>query len=279
MGRNTAGKMKNRKVGLGGRVGVRTTMKRRKKQVDGPTERAAENSVEDQGPKALVSRVHIVDDDPVIRRLLGGIVEAGGWRAEVHDSAEGFLAAFRADWPGCVLLDMRMPGMNGLDCLREMKKRETLLPVIMVTAHADVELAVQAMKDGALDFLEKPVAVPRVLEVVRGAVERSLAEFGVRRIRAKREVRLASLTPRERQVLDRIARGEINKSVAKRLGISEKTVEVHRARVMSKLDAKSLAELIRIVRGEEFSDPAPAGSDSTAAVVLPLRAKAAPGEG
>jgi FixJ family two-component response regulator len=118
-----------------------------------------------------------------------------------------------------------------------------------------------------------------VLEVVRGAIERSLAAYGERRTRAKRERRLATLTPRERQVLDRIVRGEINKSVAKRLGISEKTVEVHRARVMSKLDAKSLADLIRIVRGEELSDPDPAGSNGPAAVVLPLRAKTAPGEG
>lgn len=254
-------------------------MPRQNHRVGVQAEKAGETGQEDRGPEAVVTTVYVVDDDPVVRRLLRGIVEAVGWRAEVHESAEKFLAAFPTDGPGCVLLDMRMPGMSGLDCLREMTRRETLLPVIMVTGHGDVELAVQAMKDGALDFLEKPVAAPRVLEVVRGAIERSLAAYGERRDRAKRERRLASLTPRERQVLDRIVRGEINKSVAKRLGISEKTVEVHRARVMSKLDAKSLADLIRIVRGEDVSDPDPAVSDGTAAVVLPLRAKIAPGEG
>ncbi len=251
----------------------------RKKQDDDPPGGISETTPENRDPEAFVSKVHIVDDDPTIRRLLRGIVEAGDWRAEVYESAERFLAAFRVDWPGCVLLDMRMPGMSGLDCLREMKKREILPPVIMVTGHADVELAVQAMKDGALDFLEKPVSVPRVLEVVRGAVERSMAEFGMRRNRAKLKRRLATLTPRERQVLDRIVRGEINKAVAKRLGISEKTIEVHRARVMSKLDAKSLADLIRIVRGEEFSDSEAADANRVVAEVLPLQAKAVSGAG
>lgn len=251
----------------------------RKKPAGEPVERSGETISDSQIPETFVPRIRVVDDDPAIRKLLKGIVEAGGWRAEVYESAERFLAGFRVDQPGCVLLDMRMPGMSGLDCLREIKKHQALVPVIMVTGHADVELAVQAMKDGALDFLEKPVTVSRVLDVVRGAVERSVAEFGVRRTRAKLERRLATLTPRERQVLDRIVRGEINKAVAKRLGISEKTVEVHRARVMRKLDAKSLADLIRIARGEDLSEAAPADADRPAAEVLPLRAKTVPGEG
>ena len=249
-------------------------MGRRKIPSDVTTTSAGTNFPDDFGPHAHVPRVHIVDDDPVLRRLLKGIVEAGGWRVEVHESAEIFLAARLVDGPGCVLLDMRMPGMNGLECMGEMKRRAIHLPTIMVTGHADVDLAVQAMKDGALDFLEKPVVVPRVLEVVRIAIVRSEHEFEERQNRAERERSLAFLTQRERQVLDRIVLGEINKSVAKRLGISEKTVEVHRARVMNKLGAKSLADLIRIARSNEVASN-PADLDQTLAVVVPLRGKAA----
>ena len=249
-------------------------MPRKKQLLDEPANRTDEPGTEDRGPKALVTRVHIVDDDPVIRKLLGGIVEAGGWQAEVHVSADRFLAAYRVDGPGCVLLDMRMPGMNGLDCLREIKRRDSLLTIVMVTAHGEVEFAVRAMKDGALDFLEKPITAQRVLEAVRLALERSWEAYGERRARLQRERSLARLTPRERQVLDRIVCGEINKAVAKRLGISEKTVEVHRSRVMRKLDAKSLADLIRIVRGEKISETDAAGSDASA-VILPLKARAA----
>ena len=225
---------------------------------------------------ALRPAVHIVDDDPLICKVLVAIVESGGWHASVHGSAESFLADHRDAGPGCVLLDMRMPGMNGLDCLRELKKRDSAYPVVMVTAHADVELAVRAMKDGALDFLEKPVTAARVLEIVGRAIGLSQAEHGTRENRAKTTRLLAALTPRERQVLNRITRGEINKAVAKHLGISEKTVEVHRARVMSKLNAKSLADLIRIVRGEEpgESEPTPSKSDSPLAELVPLRTAA-----
>lgn len=166
--------------------------------------------------------------------------------------------------------------MRGLECLRELKLREAFLPMIMVTAHGDVALAVQAMKDGALDFLEKPITAPQVLKAARLALDWSLAEFGKRRNRADRERRLARLTPRERQVLDRVVLSEINKRVAKRLGISEKTVEVHRARVMSKLGAKSLADLIRIVRGEEHPESDPADTDRTASVVRLPRVKSSP---
>ncbi len=216
--------------------------------------------------------VHIVDDDPLICKVLVAIVEAGGWHAEVFDSAEHFLADDHNGRPGCVLLDMRMPGMNGLDCLRELKKRKTALPVVMVTGHADVELAVKAMKEGALDFFEKPVTAARVLEVVRHAIDLSLVEHGLRANRARTERLLSALTPRERQVLEHISRGEINKAVARHLGISEKTVEVHRARVMTKLNAKSLADLIRIVQGEgpTGEETSPPGAAKPVAEVVPF---------
>lgn len=217
--------------------------------------------------------VYIVDDDPLICKALTAIVSPVGCQIVIHGSAESFLADRHEEGPGCVLLDMRMPGMNGFDCLREIKKRGSVLPVVMVTGHADVDLAVRSMKNGALDFLEKPVTAARVLEVVGRAIELSLAEHGLRTDRAKTERLLAALTPRERQVLQRITRGEINKAVAKHLGISEKTVEVHRARVMSKLNAKSLADLIRIVRGDgpEDQEPRPSGSADAGAEVLSLR--------
>ncbi len=251
----------------------------RKQRLDNdPAKNVAATAPEDQGPEAVVTKVHVVDDDHISRKLLQRLVEAGGWRAEVYESAESFLAALHPDGPGCVLLDMRMPGMNGLECLREIKRRDAILAVIMVTGYGEVELAVEAMKGGALDFLEKPITAQRVLEAVRAAIERSWEAHSERRARAGRERSLARLTPRERQVLDRIVRGEINKSVAKRLGISEKTVEVHRSRVMSKLDAKSLADLIRIARGEKPSEADEAGPAPASAVVLPLKARAGYGE-
>ena len=224
--------------------------------------------------------IYIVDDDPIICKTFVAIIETGGWRSSVHGWAESFLAGHRDDFPGCVLLDMRMPGMNGLDCLRELKKRGSALPVVMVTGHGDVELAVRAMKDGAIDFLEKPVRAARFLKVVGQAIELSLAEHCLRADRTKTEKLLGALTPRERQVLDRIARGEINKAVAKHLGISEKTVEVHRARVMTKLNAKSLADLIRIVRGEDPTESGgiPAESPRPIAEVLPLWAGSVQGK-
>ncbi|MBM3565839.1 MAG: response regulator transcription factor, partial [Alphaproteobacteria bacterium] len=176
--------------------------------------RQAPGSVAPLGPEALSPVVHIVDDDPGIRRLLRGIVEAGGWTTELYETAEGFMGAFRPERPGCVLLDMQMPGMSGLDLLRKLKDRNSILSVIMVTGHGDVSLAVQAMKDGALDFIEKPVAAIRILETVPLAVNWSMAELGKRQVHAERERRFARLTERERQVLDRVVMGEINKKVA-----------------------------------------------------------------
>ncbi len=228
------------------------------------------------GPGILSPVVHIVDDDSTVRHLLRGIVESGGWDTEVYESAERFLAVYSGERPGCVLLDMRMPGMSGFDLLRELKDRDSVLSVIMVTGHGDVALAVQAMKDGALDFIEKPVAAIRILETVPLAVNWSLAEFGKRRARAEKELRLSRLTERERQVLDRVVQGEINKKVAKRLGISEKTVEVHRARLMRKLNAMSLADLIRIARGEDVAAAEKAPTFGETAAVEPLRIKDGP---
>ena len=224
-------------------------------------------------PEILSPIVHIVDDDPTVRRLLRGIVESGGWATEIHESAERFLAAYSGERPGCLLLDMQMPGMSGLELLRELKDRDSLLSVIMVTGHGDITLAVQAMKDGALDFIEKPVTALRILETVPLAVNWSLAEFGKRQTRAEKERRLSRLTERERQVLDRVVQGEINKKVAKGLGISEKTVEVHRARLMRKLNATSLADLIRIARGEDAAAPEDALKSVKAASVEPLQVK------
>lgn len=242
-------------------------MTRQKRRVPGTTPGAGVTF----GPEVLAPVVNIIDDDATVRRLLRGIVEAGGWSTEIYESAENFLVAFRGDRPGCVLLDMRMPGMSGLDLLRELRKRQSILPVIMVTGHGDVSLAVQAMKDGALDFIEKPVTPIRILETVPIAINWSLAELGKRQFRADKERRLSRLTERERQVLDRVVMGEINKKVAKGLGISEKTVEVHRARLMRKLDATSLADLIRIARGEGIPVAEEGAGPEESGVVSPLR--------
>ncbi len=188
----------------------------------------------------------IVDNDDSLRESLQWLLESGGVECEGFASAEAFLAAYRTDRGGCLLLDVRLPGMSGIVLQEELARTNVALPVIVMTGYGDVGTAVSMLKRGAFDFFEKPFSDAALFERVQQAMECDMTR---RRNRALREAvakRLAGLTAREREVFDQVVIGKPNKVVASEFGISEKTVEVHRARVMQKLGAGSLAELVRI---------------------------------
>jgi two-component system, LuxR family, response regulator FixJ len=193
------------------------------------------------------SVVFIVDDDPAVRESMGLLMASAGLASCGFPSARDFLAAYEPEVPGCLVLDLRMPGMSGIELQEELDRRGATLPVIFLTAYADVPTAVGAVRAGAVDFLQKPVNGGRLLERVRDALGMD-SQSRARRSEAEgaRE-RLARLTPRESEVLQLVVEGLTNKAVAKVLGISRRTVETHRARIMRKTDAASLPELIRIV--------------------------------
>lgn len=187
--------------------------------------------------------IHVVDDDAAMRASVVFLVESVGWRALGHASAEAFLAAPGLAAPGCVVLDIRMPTMSGLELQREIARRALPLPIVFITGHADVGLAVQAMKDGAFDFLQKPFGDQALLDAVAAAVRESARRRDADTAQGALAARYAQLTPRERDVARLVARGQPNKAIARTLGISEKTVHVHRARVLEKMGVRSAAEL------------------------------------
>lgn len=205
--------------------------------------------------------VRIVDDDDALRRSMVFLAESVGWEAAGFADARAFLADARIERPGCVVLDVRMPQMSGLELQREMARLAIDLPVIFVTGHGDVAMAVGAMKDGAFDFIEKPFKDQALLDAIGNAVRVSLSRR--ERALAQEELRHLhdSLTPREREVALHVARGEPNKVIARELGISDKTVQIHRAHVMEKMRAHSGAELARILiaLGVSLEGPRPGG--------------------
>ena len=190
--------------------------------------------------------VHLVDDDEAIRRSVGFMLKTSGYHVRSYESGVALLKAAPNLESGCVLLDIRMPDMDGLEVQEALKSRGVTLPVIIMTGHGDVSLAVQAMKAGAVDFIEKPFEKAILLSAIEHGVER-LKKSAASRDRAdEAAVRLQALTPREREVLDGLAKGLPNKTIASDLGISPRTVEIHRANVMSKLEVRSLSEALRI---------------------------------
>ncbi|HZH46057.1 MAG TPA: response regulator [Roseococcus sp.] len=194
--------------------------------------------------------VHVVDDEEAVRRSLVMLLEAAGYAAQGYSGAVPLLAACGADGqalpPGCLVLDVRMPGMDGLTLMEELSKRGVVVPVVVVTGHADVPLAVRAMRAGAIDFLEKPYTEERLLEAVEKALTAD-TQASQRRVETSKAVsQVATLSPREREVLQALVDGKANKVIAHDLGISPRTVEVHRANLMDKLSARSLPELVRI---------------------------------
>ena len=190
--------------------------------------------------------VYVVDDDEAVRRFLRGLIGSIGLGVKTYASAQEFLDGYEAGSPGCLLLDIRMPDMSGLELQAELRRREINIPVIILTGHGDVKVAVHAMKAGAVDFIEKPFNNELLLHGIQKAVADSLHSSGTRVRRQEILQRLERLTTRERQVLRLVVAGETNKGVARHLGISDKTVEIHRAKVMEKMQAKSLAELVKM---------------------------------
>ncbi|MBS0387265.1 MAG: response regulator transcription factor [Proteobacteria bacterium] len=191
--------------------------------------------------------VHIVDDDEAVRASLRFLIRSVGLPAQAYASAQDFLAAYDRRDPGCLVLDVRMPGMSGLELQQELNRRGATIPVVFITGHGDVPMAVEAMQQGAFDFLQKPFRDQDLLDRVQRAMARDAETRARLAARAEIRTRLATLTPRETEVMQLITRGKANKVVGAELGVSQRTVEIHRAHVMEKMHASSLAELVRMV--------------------------------
>jgi FixJ family two-component response regulator len=190
--------------------------------------------------------VFLVDDNPSVRKALTRLIKSAGYSAQAFASARDFLDHAVNDGPACLVLDIRMPGLSGIDLQRELNTAKTILPIIFITGHGDVPTTVRAMKDGAVDFLSKPVKDTDLLKAIDQALERAAREHAQRDEIDDIQNRIDTLTPRERQVLEFIVSGALNKQIAFELGTVEKTIKVHRARVMDKMGVDSLAELVRL---------------------------------
>jgi FixJ family two-component response regulator len=190
--------------------------------------------------------VFLIDDDPGVRDSLSLLLSLKGLRTQPFATAESFIATYQADWPGCVLTDLRMPGMTGLELQAALRERRIEVPVVVLTAHGDVATARAALKNGAFDFLEKPIDDAMLLDVLQNALRVDRERRGAAASRSSTDARLERLTAREREILALLAAGHQNREIALKLGISPRTVEVHKARIMEKLDCTSLAELIRL---------------------------------
>ena len=192
------------------------------------------------------ARVFIVDDDASVRTSLTRLLTGAGFEVEAFTSVQAFLARPRYEGPCCLLLDVRMPGLTGLDLQEALTATERLLSIVFITGFVDVRESVQAMKGGAVDFLTKPVDAKELLAAIRRAVVRGVQEGKERARRTEIRARVKALTPREAEVFARVVTGMLNKQIAVELGVVEKTVKVHRAQVMEKMRARSLAELVQL---------------------------------
>jgi FixJ family two-component response regulator len=192
--------------------------------------------------------IFIIDDDPSARRGLSRLIRVAGFNVRAFASAQDFLAGQHYNSPGCIVLDVQMPGLSGLDLQAELNKAEYNMPIIFISAHGDVPMTAQVMKDGALDFLTKPVDRDQLLNAIRSALARDQAgreeHADLEQIRA----RLARLTPREFEVMTFVLAGQLNKQIAYKLGITEDTVKIHRGRMMTKMGVVSVAELVRMTQ-------------------------------
>jgi FixJ family two-component response regulator len=195
--------------------------------------------------------VYVVDDDPGVRDSLGMMLSLAGYRTALFPDAESFLSAWRADWSGCLVADLRLPGKSGVELQAALLERASALPVVIVTAHGDVPTARRAFQADAVDFLEKPFDMAQVRQAVEKAFARETRRLGAEQERAADAGRLAQLTTREREVLEHAARGLHAKEIAAALDISPRTVEVHKARIMAKLGVRNVAELVRFAVSAE----------------------------
>jgi two-component system response regulator FixJ len=191
--------------------------------------------------------VFIVDDDTGVRGSLRVLLKSVGLASTPIASAQEFLKIYDPSQPGCLVLDIRMPGMSGLELQQELNRRGAIVPVIFITGHGDVPMAVEAMQQGAFDFLQKPFRDQDLIDRVQRALARDKENRGALQEHDRIQARLESLTPREREVLNLMTEGKQNKVMAAELGLSQRTVEIHRAHVMEKMGANSVAQLVRMV--------------------------------
>jgi len=191
--------------------------------------------------------VFVVDDDASVRKALARSIQTANLNVKVFASAREFLDQGPPDGPGCLVLDVRMPGLSGLELQAELNSRNIRIPIIFITGHGDIPMSVKAMKGGATNFLTKPFEIAKLLEAIREALKQDKGLHASRLENAEAQRRIQTLTPRERQVLGFVVEGRLNKQIAVELGASERTIKVHRGRVMYKMEVKSVADLVRIV--------------------------------
>ena len=191
--------------------------------------------------------VFVVDDDQPVRKSLDMLIRSVGLPVETYASAQEFLEAYKPERPGCLVLDVRMPRMSGLELQEHFNSQGVKIPIIFVSGHGDVPIAVRAIKNGAVQFMEKPFSKQLLLEFVHEALHRDARQREGQAEHSKIQAKLDQLTDRERQVMERVVAGKVSKEVAAELGISKKTVDVHRARVMNKIGVESVAELVEMV--------------------------------
>jgi FixJ family two-component response regulator len=190
--------------------------------------------------------VFVIDDDASVRAALSSLIRSVGLRVEVFASASEFLAAKRTDGPSCLILDVRLPGMSGLNFQAELAKANIVIPIIFITGHGDIPMSVKAMKAGAVEFLTKPFRDQDLLDAIKVALERARSWIESEKAVSELRANFESLSPRETEVMARVTSGLLNKQIAAELGVSEVTVKVHRGNVMQKMGAKSLADLVKM---------------------------------
>jgi len=200
--------------------------------------------------------VFVVDDDAAVRRALERLIKSVGLAVETFASAQDFLQRDPPDGPACVVTDVRMPGLSGLDLQKELADADLSMPIVFMTGHGTVPMSVRAMKAGAIDFLQKPVDEQVLLDAIHQALEKGSREQQALAEQAEIQERIELLTAREREVFEHVVSGKLNKQIAAELGASEKTIKVHRGRVMQKMQADSLADLVRMAERAGVSRPA-----------------------
>ncbi len=191
--------------------------------------------------------VFIVDDDSAVLDSIGLLMKSVGLEAKLFESAQSFLDSYSTEQSGCLVLDVRMPGISGLDLQAKLIELGCILPIIFITGHGDIPMAVKAMQDGAVDFLQKPFRDQELLDRVQNAIEEDSKNRSQHFEKHNIEQRLAALTEREHQVLDMIIAGKANKLIAADLGLSQRTIEIHRAHILEKMQTRSLAHLVRMI--------------------------------
>jgi FixJ family two-component response regulator len=209
--------------------------------------------------------VYVVDDDLAVRQALSSVIRSIGLRAETFASAHEFLRHTRADAPSCLILDVQLPDVSGLDFVAELDAAAPSIPIIFITGHGTIPMSVRAMKAGALEFLTKPFREDDLLAAIGQALERDRIARHERAESGGLRERLATLTPRERDVLDLVVQGRMNKQIAAELGTAEQTIKQHRGRVMRKLGVESIADLVRLVQRAAEGSKVPATADATPA--------------